>query len=154
MNVLHIEWLLYYRRCPFSALELDARYKWWVMAPNTHHSLFPINHLCVLTCITTTTLLLDTFLVWFRFAWEIWLKSYDPRHASVVLWYNILCIYCKPLNAVLFGVQLRMTTKVTYLMTAYYKPNDDLLTTMYSFTRAKLASYTIRCCVSSINCTC
>ena len=46
MNVLHIEQLLYYCRCLFSVLELDARYKWQVMTPNTHHSLCKIIHLC------------------------------------------------------------------------------------------------------------
>ena len=28
------------------------------------------------------------------------------------------------INASLFGVQLRMTTKLMYFMTAYYTPND------------------------------
>ena len=76
-------------------LQLDARYDWQVMAPNTHHSfLFPVGHLFVLTRMThecseyqTTTLLSSTFLaiVWFRVAREIQLESYDPRHASAVL---------------------------------------------------------------------
>ena len=78
-----MEWLLYYRRCLFSVLELDERYDWWVMEPNMHHSLFPISHLCVLTYITwklqvvygcsayqTTALLLETFFVWLRVDWR------------------------------------------------------------------------------------
>ena len=32
----YIEWLLYYRRCSFSALEWDVRCYWQVMAPYTH----------------------------------------------------------------------------------------------------------------------
>ena len=79
MGVLHIEWLLHYRRGLFSVLEQDVRYNWWVRAPDMHHSLFRISHLCVLTCIAwklqvihgccaywTTALLLKTFFVWFR----------------------------------------------------------------------------------------
>ena len=31
--------------------------------------------------------------MWFRVALEIQLESYGPRHASVVLWYDILCAY-------------------------------------------------------------
>ena len=98
MNVLHIKWLLYYRKCVFSVLELDARYDWRVMAPNTHHSLFPMSLLCVLTRITwklqviyghsayqMTVPLSETFLVCLRVAWEILLERYSLRHAPVVL---------------------------------------------------------------------
>ena len=94
------------------------------------HSLefFLISHLCVLTCITwqlqviygrsayqMTALLLDTFLVWFTVAREIQLESYNTRHALVVLWYKLVCVY-KPVYTSLFGVQLRMTieTHATY----------------------------------------
>ena len=42
MDVLHIEWLLYYCKCSYSGLELHARYNWQVKAPNTHSSLFLI----------------------------------------------------------------------------------------------------------------
>ena len=111
MNILQIEWLLYYWRWLFSVLELDARYDWQVMAPNTHRSVFPISHLCILTCIAwklhviyghsaywMTALLLETFLEWFRVAWEIWLESYGPRHALVILSHNIVCVYCKPVH--------------------------------------------------------
>ena len=40
----------------------------------------------------TTAMLLGTFLMWFRVALEIRLESYGLRHASLVLWYNIVCI--------------------------------------------------------------
>ena len=46
-DVLHIERLLYFQRCRFSVLELDARYEWRVAPPNTHRSLYPINHCCL-----------------------------------------------------------------------------------------------------------
>ena len=79
---------------------------------------FPISHLCILTHITwqqqviyrhsayrMTSLLSNTFLVWFRVAREIQMESYGPRHASVVLWYKLVCVYCKPIYTSLFGAQ-------------------------------------------------
>ena len=79
------------------------------------------------TCLAyrTTAVLSETLFVWLRFAIEIWLESYGPRHASVILWYSIVCVYCKPVYTSLFGAQLRLTTELTYLMTAYYTPNDS-----------------------------
>ena len=112
----------------FCVRELNARYNWWVMAPKTHCSLFPISYLYVFTCITwelqviygrsaywMTALLLETFLVCFRVTWEIQLERYNPSmHQSFSLSYNIVCIYCKPIHTSLFGVQLFTTTKLTY----------------------------------------
>ena len=74
----------------------------------------------------TTAILSETFFVLFRFAIEIQLESYDPRHALVVLWYDIVCMYCKPAYISLFDTQLCLTTNLTYmyLITAYYTPND------------------------------
>ena len=102
MDVLLIEWLFYYRRCLFSGSELHARYDWQVMSSSMYCSLFLIHHLCILRCITwklqvvhghstywMTALLLETFLVWFRVAWEIQLESCGPRHAS---W--LICNQC------------------------------------------------------------
>ena len=66
----------------------------------------PIRH-CVLTYVHnlkstvvyepstywTIALLSETFIVWFRIAWEIWLESYGPKTClTVVLWYNIVCV--------------------------------------------------------------
>ena len=59
-----------------------------------------------------------------RVACEIQLKSYVPRHALVICWYNILCIYCKPIHTSLSGEQLGMTAKLTYFMTVHYRPHD------------------------------
>ena len=111
-----------------SVLELDARYNW---RASMHCSPFLTSDLCVLTCITwklqviyghsvyrTTALILETFLVCIRVAWEIQLESYGPRHTSVILWYNIVCVYCKPLHSSLFAAQLCMRTKSTYLIRA------------------------------------
>ena len=132
-------------------LELDARYEWRVMAPNIHHSFFPISHLRVLTHITwklqvlygcsayqITALLRKTFLVWFRVAREIQLESYGPRHTSVVLWCKIVCVYCQPLYTALFGAQLCMTTKLMYLMTACCTPNDDFTVNDALFYKSKV----------------
>ena len=138
MDILHIKWLLYYWRCLFSVLEVDVRYKWWVVAPNMHSSFLSKGHnLCILTGITwklqviyehsaywTTAILSETFFVWFSVSWEIRLESYSNRHTLFVLWYNTVCLYCKPVHTLLFGVQLCVATNLTYLMTAYYTPNN------------------------------
>ena len=47
--------------------------------------------ICERSTYRTTAMLSGTFFVCFRVAWEIQLKSYGPRHASVVLWYSIVC---------------------------------------------------------------
>ena len=112
---------------PLFWLELYVSYDWRVMAPNMHCSLFPICHLCVLTRITwklpviygrsscqTTALLSNTFLVWNRVAWEIWLKSYNPRHTLRLFSdISLSCLYCKPVHTLLFGAQLHMTAKLS-----------------------------------------
>ena len=102
MDIPHIKRLLYYWTWLFSLLELDPRYDWWVIAPNTHHSLFLVGLksnlkitwkvlvVCGRSAYQTTALLSETFLVLYRVAWEIRLESYDPRHISIVLWYNIV----------------------------------------------------------------
>ena len=94
----------------FSGL-LHARYDWQVMVPNMCCSLFLMCHLYVLTCITwklqviyghsthrTTAVLSNTFLVWFRVAWEVQLESSVPiadTHYSPSP-DKTLCAYCKP----------------------------------------------------------
>ena len=129
MDILHIEWLLYYQRCLLSVLQLDARYNWWVTAPNMPHSLFPISHLCILTCITsklqvihvyghlhvayqTTALLSEIFLVWFKVAWERsnWKDIALDTHQ---LFSDTHCVYILQahtcVHTLLFGAQLHMT---------------------------------------------
>ena len=62
----------------------------------THtHVTWKFQVICGRSAYWTTAILLDTFFVWFRAAWEIWLESYGPRHASFILWHNIVCVYCK-----------------------------------------------------------
>ena len=73
-----------------------------------------------------TAILSETFFVWFRVALEIRLKSYGPRHTLVLLWYDIVCMYTASLYIhYYFGTQLHLTTKLTYIMTAYYTPSNS-----------------------------
>ena len=79
VDVLHVEWLLYYWRCLFSVLELDVRYEWWFMPPNTYcqsfsnrlfvciqlylrHITWRLQVTCGHSAHRTTAILLDTFL--------------------------------------------------------------------------------------------
>ena len=152
MNIVHIERLLYCQRCLSSVLELDARCDWQVMAPNTHHSFFLISHLCILTCLKLqvihgcssyrmTVLLLKTFLMWFRVAWEIHLESHGPE-THWLFSHTTLCEYTASpylyVYTLLFGEQLCMATQLTYLMTAYYTPNNDFTANNASFYKNKL----------------
>ena len=117
MDIVNFEQLLYYRIWHYSELELDVKYNWWVMAPNTNHSVFSISQMYILKhiglklhCIYghsaywMNALLLETFCEWVRVAWEIWLESYCPRNASGILWCSIMCVYCKPIHTLLFAV--------------------------------------------------
>ena len=61
-----------------------------------------------------------------------------PRHTSIVLQYNVVYAYCKLVHAMLFGVQLCMTTELTYLMTAYYTPNNGFIAYDASFYKKKI----------------
>ena len=58
------------------------------MTPNRHHDLLSIWHLC------------NLYLVWFRFAWEIWRARYVSKHtlrsfsdATFCVYTAILCIH-------------------------------------------------------------
>ena len=138
-------------------LELDARYEWRGTPPNTHCSLFLISYFCVYTvhvlrsvtgelqvicghsAYRLTPILLKIFFVWFRVAAEIQLESYSRRHTSDILCYDIMCVYCKSVYTSPFGRQLRLTTKLTYFMTAYYTQNDGFTANDASFRTTKLA---------------
>ena len=143
--------------CIYFRSELDVRYNW--------HSLFVISNLCILTCMTgklqviyapsafqTSAVLSKIILVYHRVVWAILLASYCPINALVLLWYNVVCVYCKPVRTSLLGAQLCMTRKLTYLKTVYYTPNDGFTATTYCFIRANLTSYTTCYSVFSINC--
>ena len=81
-----------------------------VMAPNMHRSIFSVSCLCILTCIAgklqviygrsaywMSALPPETFLKWYRVAWEIWLESYILRNVSVVLWATLSAYTTSPL---------------------------------------------------------
>ena len=103
------------------------------------HNLKTTGHIWM-SAYQTTALLLETFLVLFRVAWEIrQLESYGLRHTLVVLWYNIVCVYCRPIHTSLIGAQLCMTTKLMYVMTAYYTPKDGLTANYASFYKNKVS---------------
>ena len=99
-----------YSSCLFSLSELDVWYEWQVtcMPPNMHQSLFLITHfgvysvlrhiawkfqvICGRSAYRTTAILSEMFFVWFGVTLGIQLKSYNPRHASVVS-DTTLCAY-------------------------------------------------------------
>ena len=72
-----------------------------------------------------TAILSKTFFVWLSCTIEFQLESYGPRHTSVDLSYDIVCVYCMSVYTSLFGTQLRLTTKLTNVVSAYmyYTPN-------------------------------
>ena len=61
--------------------------------------------------------------------------------------YNIVCEYCKPVHTSLFGAKLCMTTKFTYLRTAYYTPNNGFTATNASLNKNKVGylHYMLQC---------
>ena len=96
-NDLNTKQLLHYQRCSFSSLELNVFQDRWVIAPETHHNLFQIHHLCVLTYITQklnvvygrctywmTVPLSDRAIFWVKAACKIHLVRYSSRHALKV----------------------------------------------------------------------
>ena len=68
------------------------------------------------------------------------LRSKTHMGRSLILPWYIVCIYCKPVYTSVYnyariyiGMQLRLATKLTYLMTACYTPNDDFTAKDASF---------------------
>ena len=53
---------------------------------------------------------------------------------------TMLCVYCKhvSVHTLLFGMQLHFTTKLIYLMTAYYTPNNSFTVKNASFYKNKV----------------
>ena len=98
-----------------------------------------------------TAILSETFFVWFRVAIEILTGELRPETRIG----RTLIQHCVRILPTPIYIPIWCTTtpdnKLTYLMTAYYIPNDGLLPTMHCFRRTKLASYTACCSVFSIN---
>ena len=89
------------------------------------HKTQKLKVICGRSAYWTTAMLSETFFVWFRVAREIRLGNYSPRHASVVLWYSIVCVDFKPVYTSPFGMQLRLTTKLMHV------PYDCILHTKW-----------------------
>ena len=144
MDILHIELLLYYWRCPVSVLELDARYDWQVMALNTHHSLFPISNLCVLICITWKLLVEYELLAYWR--------GMGGADTHQLFSDTILCVYtASPYIQMYITIWCATTckhdNKTHYLMTAYYTPNNSFTGKNVSFYKRKVGQlhYMLQC---------
>ena len=92
--------------------------------------------------ISTTALLSNTDLVWFRVAWdptgELWPQKLN-NHSL------IHCLRKQQVYTLLFVVHVCITTKLTYLMIAYYKSKDGFTVNDALFMNTNLASYT-SCC--------
>ena len=67
---------------------------------------------------------------------ELWSKTCVGR----CLIYDIVCVYCKSVYTSLFGMQQRLTTKLTYLIIAcmYYVPKGGFSANNASFYKNKI----------------
>ena len=118
----------------------------------------PFVHTCILQVIYERSaygmpaIWSDTFFEWFRFEWDIPLESYSPKHASVVLWYNIVCIQQAHWYIAIWCVSTH-DNKLTYLMTAYYTHNDGFTANVASFCKEKVGQlhYTLQCLFNYAN---
>ena len=79
-DVLHILPLLYYRRCLFSVLELDVRYKWSLMPSKMYRSLFLVSHFSVYSILRHVTLKLMSYV--------------DVQHIERLLYYQRYYLWC------------------------------------------------------------
>ena len=117
-------------------------YKPFCVFSALRHITWKLQAICGSIAYCITSILSETFIVWFRVIPEIQLESYDPRQALVVLRYIQHCarVYCKSVYTSLFGTQLCLTTKLTYLMTAYmyYTPNRGFTANNASFYKSKV----------------
>ena len=150
--------LLHYWLCPFYRLEPHVRDRCWVMAPNVHRSLFLICNLHVRNPSIENwrsymdILHFEQLLYYWRHTlcgFELdqrsdWRATAPDMH-QLFSDTTLSCIYFKPVHALLFVAQLHvcMTTKLTYLMTGYYTPNNAL----HGFIRTVLASCTTCCTI-------
>ena len=93
MEVLHIEWPLYYRRHSLSSLELQERSDWKAMAADTHQS-FSYTTLCAYTA----SLYIHHYLL-HNYAWQqnqhtLWLHTAPQMTALLPTMYSSVdCSY-------------------------------------------------------------
>ena len=106
---IHIDRLIYYRRCLFTVLELGARYEGRITSPNTHRTFsakpFVRIQLYLIRICGSSAYHIRTFsqlndcdiigciLCVVYSCMRDRLERYGPRHALFVLWYNIVCVY-------------------------------------------------------------
>ena len=149
---VHIEWLLCLHRSLFSGLELHVRYVGRVMATNMDRSLFPIQHLCILTHTK-----LENYRSYMDVVHIKWLFYYW-RHSSCVLdWHErsdwrvmapdmqcshsliqyCMCVYCKPMRTctLIFDMQLQVYAwqQNSWHLWLYYTLNDGFNANNESF---------------------
>ena len=143
MRTLYIskDCMLCYRRCLFSVLELDARYKWQVMPPNLHCSVFLISHLC--KCTWNFRSYVDVQLIeWLRYYQRNYLRGLESHErfdwratAPDTHWLfsnTTLCVYLVRNYAWQQNSHTLSLHTTTHQTTA-------LLAAMYHFIRKKLA---------------
>ena len=120
---------------PFLRLQCILRHITWKL--NSGHT-WNVQHIIRLLYIIR-----DIF-VWFRVALDIRLESYGRRHASVVLWYDIVCVHSSPYihRYLLRNYAWRQNSRTLWLHTT--DQTTTLLPTMHLFITTKLASTTTR----------
>ena len=89
----------------------------------------------------TTALLLETFLVWFRVAWVIWLESYGPR-CTLRSFFDTTCAYYKPVLTSLFGTTTRQQNSCS--LWVYYTPNDNFTANNALFYKSKVIHHDVQ----------
>ena len=152
-------------------LELDLRYNRWVMASNTHCSLFSISLLCILTCITwklqvihvhMDALHIERLLYYRKYslcALELHERSYwrakaPDMHRSfsdtaLHVYTANLYIHVHVHHYLVHNSAWQQNSHTLWLHTTHQMMASQ--PTAYHFIRAKLASYTTRCSIFSIN---
>ena len=79
------------------------------------HNFKSSGHVLWMFCIWNNCYIIVYIFMWCWVAWDIHLESYGLRHASFVLWCNIMCLYWMLINTPLFGVQLIITANLRNL---------------------------------------
>ena len=136
-DVLHSEWLLENWKWLFSVLELNARYDWRVVAPHTQHSLFQLLIFCTYTNKLKTIGHIWTFSTEWLFYYlthSLWGLELHERSEWRVMAPDMhrsfpdatLCAYIASLyiHVHCYLMWNYTTTKLMYLKTTYYIPNN------------------------------
>ena len=84
------------------------------------------------------TALSETFLLWFRVAWEIWLEGYSLRHTSWSFSDTILCAYCKPIYIHHYLVCNYAWQQNSHSLWVCYTPNNGFTANSALFYNSKI----------------